>query len=254
MANLGFAKPNSARTAKIRASGSPRTRSKSRSKDKSTTKPNRQSRAVSLQNDRSRYDRPWWEDVLKQSSSPTMKVGNSDRGGWWRGTIKDTPAPGAYTLKDFIQERLGNPVSQTYRFKGEGRMRKPSPDQQPIVNQQVNLGQPREYDSIEKLKSREEPNISPASYNLMMPLLERVQSHNGVFRSSVKRFPTIYFTPKEGPAPGQYDVKYQVISQAITSSFQSKVPRFFVSYSQTPGPMTYSHNTQLSKGSRLSSI
>uniref|UniRef100_A0A4W3GYR7 Uncharacterized protein n=1 Tax=Callorhinchus milii TaxID=7868 RepID=A0A4W3GYR7_CALMI len=170
----------------------------------------------------------------------------------------DTPAPGAYTLKDFIQERLGNPVSQTYRFKGEGRMRKPSPDQQPIVNQQVNLGQPREYDSIEKLKII----IIIVIYFLCIP---QSHFHPSPNPNLFNPYATHALNPKqyllliipilkEGPAPGQYDVKYQVISQAITSSFQSKVPRFFVSYSQTPGPMTYSHNTQLSKGSRLSSI
>ncbi|XP_041063361.1 protein STPG4 [Carcharodon carcharias] len=72
---------------------------------------------------------------------------------------------------------------------------------------------------------------------------------NGVFASSIiavlRRPKLLFFTIgdkmklKEGPAPGQYDVMHQTLSQIMTSSFQSKVPRFFPTTSKTPGPGTY---------------
>uniref|UniRef100_UPI00398E4D3D protein STPG4 isoform X5 n=1 Tax=Pristiophorus japonicus TaxID=55135 RepID=UPI00398E4D3D len=98
--------------------------------------------------------------------------------------------------------------------------------------------------------------LSAASYNLRTPVFERSSarfgkvdfsslSSQGTFRSSVKRFPTIYFVPKEGPAPGQYNVKHQTLSPIMTSSFLSKVPRFLPSPSKTPGPGTYEPIRQL---------
>ncbi|XP_067900247.1 protein STPG4 isoform X2 [Heterodontus francisci] len=107
-------------------------------------------------------------------------------------------------------------------------------------------------------------SLSAASYNLRSPMFEKPSvrlskvnflspSSQGTFRSSVRRFPTIYFVPKEGPAPGQYDVKHHTVSQIMTSSFQSKVPRFLPSPSKTPGPGTYDPIRQLPSWSRAAS-
>uniref|UniRef100_A0A8C6UYM0 Uncharacterized protein n=1 Tax=Neogobius melanostomus TaxID=47308 RepID=A0A8C6UYM0_9GOBI len=43
------------------------------------------------------------------------------RGSWWLGTLKDTPRPGLYHIRDFIEESELNPVRRTYGFKGVGR-------------------------------------------------------------------------------------------------------------------------------------
>ncbi|XP_072351499.1 uncharacterized protein [Scyliorhinus torazame] len=92
--------------------------------------------------------------------------------------------------------------------------------------------------------------LTATSHNLKTPLFGKSTAKlgkvdflspfsQGNFRSSVKRFPTIYFVPKEGPAPGQYNVKHETFSQMITSSFQSKVPRFLTHPNKTPGPGAY---------------
>ncbi|XP_067900246.1 protein STPG4 isoform X1 [Heterodontus francisci] len=85
---------------------------------------------------------------------------------------------------------------------------------------------------------------------------------SGVFRQSYCNWeiPGIYrlsspavCLQKEGPAPGQYDVKHHTVSQIMTSSFQSKVPRFLPSPSKTPGPGTYDPIRQLPSWSRAAS-
>ncbi|KAM7385106.1 hypothetical protein PAMP_001203 [Pampus punctatissimus] len=43
------------------------------------------------------------------------------RGSWWLETLKDTPIPGFYHIRDFIEEAELNPVRKTYGFKGSGR-------------------------------------------------------------------------------------------------------------------------------------
>ena len=40
---------------------------------------------------------------------------------------QDTPIPGAYDLKDFVQELQGNPVRTTYGFKNAGRKKNADP-------------------------------------------------------------------------------------------------------------------------------
>uniref|UniRef100_A0A3B4WE76 Si:ch211-93n23.7 n=1 Tax=Seriola lalandi dorsalis TaxID=1841481 RepID=A0A3B4WE76_SERLL len=49
------------------------------------------------------------------------KVDLCGRGSWWLGTLKDTPVPGLYHIRDFIEEADLNPVRKTYGFKGVGR-------------------------------------------------------------------------------------------------------------------------------------
>ena len=40
---------------------------------------------------------------------------------------QDTPVPGTYDLKDFVEESHGNPVTTTYGFKNAGRKRNADP-------------------------------------------------------------------------------------------------------------------------------
>ena len=46
---------------------------------------------------------------------------------------QDTPIPGAYDLKDFVQELQGNPVRTTYGFKNAGRKKNADPSRKGSV-------------------------------------------------------------------------------------------------------------------------
>ncbi|XP_043916153.1 protein STPG4 isoform X2 [Protopterus annectens] len=84
-----------------------------------------------------------------------------------------------------------------------------------------------------------EVDVPPWHYNLIPGPVIKMPSKHVMFRSAVQRFPTIYFRPKEGPAPGHYELKGDV-QHAIKSSFQSRVPRFLpIRNQKTPGPGTY---------------
>uniref|UniRef100_A0A665TWZ7 Uncharacterized protein n=1 Tax=Echeneis naucrates TaxID=173247 RepID=A0A665TWZ7_ECHNA len=48
-------------------------------------------------------------------------VDQCGRSSWWTGTLKDTPIPGHYHIRDFVEEAELNPVRKTYGFKGAGR-------------------------------------------------------------------------------------------------------------------------------------
>ncbi|XP_028927985.1 protein STPG4 [Ornithorhynchus anatinus] len=78
---------------------------------------------------------------------------------------------------------------------------------------------------------------------------QHTPSRHYMFRSAVQRFPTIHFTPREGPGPGYYNLKEEKC-QPLTSCFQSKVPRFLPICSKTPGPGTYSPTRQMPKQPR----
>ncbi|XP_017319412.2 protein STPG4 isoform X1 [Ictalurus punctatus] len=45
----------------------------------------------------------------------------TDRSGWWKDTVKNTPFPGSYHIRDFIEEASLSPVRMTYGFMDSGR-------------------------------------------------------------------------------------------------------------------------------------
>uniref|UniRef100_UPI00398ECDB7 protein STPG4 isoform X2 n=1 Tax=Pristiophorus japonicus TaxID=55135 RepID=UPI00398ECDB7 len=210
---------------------------------------------------------------LAQKANSLVEERVSTRGGWWQENVKDKPFPGKYAIKDFIEEGLLNPVKQTYNFKGKGRSgtitsESQSGEQLAKIGRRpealIEVGKKTSSNQVLKNTPKkkithsvlQKGTLSAASYNLRTPVFERSSarfgkvdfsslSSQGTFRSSVKRFPTIYFVPKEGPAPGQYNVKHQTLSPIMTSSFLSKVPRFLPSPSKTPGPGTYEPIRQL---------
>ncbi|KAF6106507.1 sperm-tail PG-rich repeat containing 4 [Phyllostomus discolor] len=129
--------------------------------------------------------------------------------------------------------------------------------------------------------------LSPGQYDVLPPPVPKYASRNFVFRSTVQRFPTSYFTPRggregeregekhpherktwisclssipqqgtkptaqhEGPGPGHYNLNIPSAS-AVTSCFQSKVPRFLPSCSKTPGPGAYTASAQFPKQPRI---
>ncbi|XP_078085792.1 protein STPG4 [Mustelus asterias] len=204
----------------------------------------------------------------KQKKKSLSDGQESSRGGWWQENVKDTPPPGKYPIKDFIEEGLLNPVKRTYNFKAKGRVststsESQSHEQLPGSGQSsvalTEVGK-KSSTSLQVPKSPTKKKnahnaslkgtLTTPSYNFKAPVFGKSTFKlgkvdflspfsQGTFRSSVKRFPTIYFVPKEGPAPGQYNVKHQTLSQIMTSSFQSKVPRFLSHPSKTPGPGAY---------------
>ncbi|MEE6474199.1 hypothetical protein FKM82_010310, partial [Ascaphus truei] len=91
-----------------------------------------------------------------------------------------------------------------------------------------------------------EINTEPCQYDLRFPPVASFPCKHSMFRSAIKRFPTIYFVPKQGPGPGDYHVKSDS-SPVIASCFKSNVPRFLSSHSKTPGPGTYEPMRQLPK-------
>ncbi|RXM34429.1 Calmodulin [Acipenser ruthenus] len=137
--------------------------------------------------------------VFDKNSS---KDKGSDRSGWWRSTLKESPIPGTYEIRDFIREAQLNPVKQTYCFKGEGRKK--------------GVGAARKGDLL-----------LPGAYSHTdcIQLLEKQQVTYS-FKNSPRKdaFMLCYRDKKEGPAPGQYNVK-SAPPPAVTSCFRSAVPR-----------------------------
>ncbi|CAK8677965.1 unnamed protein product [Clavelina lepadiformis] len=44
---------------------------------------------------------------------------------WWRSFIKETPVPGHYEHRDFVNDGRKNPTPATYNFTGQGRRKEP---------------------------------------------------------------------------------------------------------------------------------
>ncbi|XP_072351282.1 protein STPG4-like isoform X2 [Scyliorhinus torazame] len=168
----------------------------------------------------------------KQKRNSLPEVQESSRGRWWQENIKDTPPPGKYPIKDFIEEGLLNPVKRTYNFKAQGRVSTTSSEshsreqlvkhgQNPVALTEVGkkssslqvLKSPTKKKSVHKASQK--GTLTATSHNLKTPLFGKSTAKlgkvdflspfsQGNFRSSVKRFPTIYFVPKT-PGPGAYD-------------------------------------------------
>uniref|UniRef100_A0A2K5ZQA2 Sperm-tail PG-rich repeat containing 4 n=1 Tax=Mandrillus leucophaeus TaxID=9568 RepID=A0A2K5ZQA2_MANLE len=201
------------------------------------------------------------------ASKPARKTSSFEREGWWRIALTNTPIPGTYHLKTFIEESLLNPVIATYNFKNEGRKKPPLVQRNnPVLNDLPQYMPPGVLDLLKKQaatysfkdKPRPSPStlvdkdqslqLSPGQYNVLPAPVPKYASRSCVFRSTVQRFPTTYFIPHEGPGPGDYNVKKPPTS-SITSCFQSRVPRFLPSRSKTPGPGAYTTLRQFPKQS-----
>ncbi|XP_072491762.1 protein STPG4 isoform X2 [Notamacropus eugenii] len=191
------------------------------------------------------------------------------REAWWRTSLKETPIPGTYTVRDFLEESQLNPVTLTYNFKNEGRKKIPlmemkrditlpdipkylPPNFIDLVSKQMASysfkDTPRQSPSMMCLKDQK-IDLSPGQYDIVPAPVPKFLARHYVFRSTVQRFPTYYFIPKEGPGPAYYDVKGSKINP-ITSCFQSKVPRFLPIRSKTPGPGAYTSALQMPKQPR----
>ncbi|KAI3362942.1 hypothetical protein L3Q82_011623, partial [Scortum barcoo] len=183
------------------------------------------------------------------------KVDLCGRGSWWLGTLKsmwehspnfcpfiiiqDTPVPGLYHIRSFIEEAELNPVRKTYGFKSMGRkaytlgVRKgdfllPGAYEYTDSIQEV-LTHQRSYSfkncprpDIITLGIRDkDTNTSPCDYDVTVKPVEKIPCKHVMFRSTVQR---ISFPPKEGLAPCHYNPQIRP-ARGITSCFKSTLPR-----------------------------
>ncbi|KAL2083778.1 hypothetical protein ACEWY4_021551 [Coilia grayii] len=189
----------------------------------------------------------------------------AQRGEWWINTIKDTPNPGTYHIRDFIEEAKLKPVRMTYGFRGTGRNGKTAQvlkgdmllpgayefldsTQQALLRQATCAfkNQPRPNNYMLGIRDKD-VNLSPCHYDTMEKPVPVLPCRHMMFRSAV---PRLTFLPKDGPAPGQYDIMTpQSCKPGISSCFKSTVPRLHSVRSRTPGPGTYEPAWQL--GQRL---
>ncbi|XP_066467924.1 protein STPG4 [Tiliqua scincoides] len=178
------------------------------------------------------------------------------RNTWWRESLRATPIPGAYPVRDFIEDAQLNPVKATYNFKGEGRKRLSIFQQMPDLTLPdtftycppsfVELAGKKLATYSFKNTSRKSPttlvyrdkNITtdPGQYDLFPPPVPTFPTKNYMFRSAVQRLPI--FGPKEGPGPGAYEIK-ETPPIPLRSCFLSKVPRQESAYTKVPGPGSY---------------
>ncbi|XP_077148354.1 protein STPG4 isoform X1 [Ranitomeya variabilis] len=187
----------------------------------------------------------------------------TERDAWWLYSFRESPCPGTYNVRDFLQDAKLNPVQQTYSFKGQGR-KKPLSSAgsgeallpgcykfckfSDLVEQ---LPRPSSFRSTSRsaflpgVKDKD-INTDPCQYNLISPPVDHHDCKHFMFRSTVQRFPTTHFIPREGPGPGDYNLR-NISTTSISSSFKSGVPRFRSILSKTPGPGTYDPTRQLPK-------
>ncbi|XP_066026586.1 protein STPG4-like [Pocillopora verrucosa] len=202
----------------------------------------------------------------RRSKSPYYEDPVSEREEWWRSTLKDTPVPGSYELKDFVKEMHGKPVRTTYGFKNAGRKRNADPSRK---GDKLMPGLYKHGTSIDELNKQHvtysfkscdryhtptalvgymdkefvKSQISPNTYYTGYKYVPKLPSKHPAFKSQERRFPTIYFKPREGPPPGEYKLSKDPIlpkGPNVTSPFKSKTPRFVQPHVlKTPGPGTY---------------
>ncbi|XP_027133819.1 protein STPG4 isoform X3 [Larimichthys crocea] len=169
------------------------------------------------------------------------KVDLCGRGSWWLGTLKDTPNPGFYHIRGFIEEGELNPVRKTYGFKGMGRKA------QTLGVRKGDLLLPGAYeftDSIQEVlmhqasysfKNCPRPDIitlgirdkhintSPCDYNVTAKPVEKIPCKHVMFRSTVQR---ISFPPKT-PGPGAYEPRWKLGDRLKTEAIDPSFSLFF---------------------------
>ncbi|XP_039267633.2 protein STPG4-like [Styela clava] len=175
---------------------------------------------------------------------------------WWRVTVKETPVPGTYKCRDFLDVAAMNPVQASYNFAGQGRSKEAG------IARSGELLLPGAYqhrDFLRDLENRriassfkssgrsrtptgfkdKDVEVPPWQYDLIRPPVNKMPSKHSAFRSQSSRFPSLNFKPKEGPPPGAYNPCQPTYRYKISSSFCSQTTRFGTSCTKVPGPGTY---------------
>ncbi|XP_025041641.1 protein STPG4 isoform X2 [Pelodiscus sinensis] len=173
------------------------------------------------------------EKASEKARERETSLGRRDT--WWSLSLRPTPTPGTYVVRDFIEDSQLNPVKPTYNFKGEGRKRvsifQPTAD---LTLPDVYTYTPPSFVELADKKpatysfkntARKSPSTlcfkdkdidtAPGQYDLFPLPVPTFASKQFMFRSAVQRFPTIYFTPKI-PGPGTYEPTRQFPKQPRT--------------------------------------
>lgn len=233
---------------------------------KPVSAPSRKSRQSYVTDGGSKMYRHPWEN--RKALSEEYETEMSGREGWWRTYIRETPVPGAYDLESqhwlYDLERRPN----TYRFKSDGRKVDPHPHgkgallmpgayehtdflkrfEKNPATYGFKTGERDQFDVLNFGKKDKDINVSPNAYEVQHYLtltVDKQPSRHSMFKSQSRRFPTIQFRPRDGPAPGNYE-SHQVAppKAAVSSCFKSKTPRFSSSHTRVPGPGSYEKTFQ----------
>ncbi|KAF0027166.1 hypothetical protein F2P81_019907 [Scophthalmus maximus] len=179
------------------------------------------------------------QDTVTWKDKAVSKVGDMSRGG--DRADKDTPLPGLYHIRDFIQEADLNPVRRTYGFKAVGRKAQtlgvrdgdlllPGAYDYTDSTQKV-LMRPASYSfkncprpDIDTLGIRDKHiNTSPCDYNVTAKPVEKIPCKHVMFRSTVQR---ISFPPKS-PGPGAYEPHWKLGDRLNTQVVDPSFSLFF---------------------------
>ncbi|XP_050610851.1 protein STPG4 isoform X3 [Macaca thibetana thibetana] len=197
------------------------------------------------------------------ASKPARKTSSFEREGWWRIALTNTPIPGTYHLKTFIEESLLNPVIATYNFKNEGRKKPPLVQRNnPVLNDLPQYMPPGFLDLLKKQaatysfkdKPRPSPStlvdkdqslqLSPGQYNVLPAPVPKYASRSRVFRSTVQRFPTTYFIPG-----WDFTMLARLVSNSGPQVICPPQPPKVLGLQKTPGPGAYTTLRQFPKQS-----
>uniref|UniRef100_A0A8B9LUT1 Si:ch211-93n23.7 n=1 Tax=Astyanax mexicanus TaxID=7994 RepID=A0A8B9LUT1_ASTMX len=109
----------------------------------------------------------------------------TERSGWWRQTLKDTPVPGTYNIRDFLEEASLNPLQRqaSYCFRSCPR---PNTCTLGIWDKDI--------------------NVSPCHYDVTVKPVPKLPCKHVMFRSAVQR---LSFLPRT-PGPGAYDPSWKM--------------------------------------------
>ncbi|XP_019371434.1 PREDICTED: uncharacterized protein C2orf61 homolog [Gavialis gangeticus] len=174
-----------------------------------------------------------------------------------------TPSPGAYAVRDFLEEAQLNPVKPTYNFKGEGRKR-PS-----IFHPKADLSIPGVYTymppsftdlarkGLATYSFKSTPRNSSNTLNFRDKNIDLAPGQYNLLPPEVPKFASKVSPPISTEGQGLIEMTVKSALQArklqklldlamsketlhpICSSFQSKVPRLLPIRSKIPGPGAY---------------
>ncbi|XP_065152041.1 protein STPG4 [Paramisgurnus dabryanus] len=179
-----------------------------------------------------------------------------------KGIERNSPIPGSYHIRDFIEEMGLNPVAKTYGFKSTGRgtlmmcVRKGDVLLPGAYNFTDSTNEALRRQATYSFKNcprsdnftlgiRDKDILLSGHYDVAEKPVSKSHCKHVMFRSAVQR---VTFHPKDGPAPGHYDLRPST-GIAVTSCFRSTVPRLNSVHTGTPGPGVY--DLTWPKGQRL---
>ncbi|CAH1263299.1 protein STPG4-like isoform X1 [Branchiostoma lanceolatum] len=205
------------------------------------------------------------ESGKRKKSENMMWEGPRSGREWWRSWLKETPVPGTYESRDFLEDQELNPVPITYNFKNEGRKKDADvlrrgdtllpgaynlkdflyPMQKSLHTYSFKNSN-RDNNRVLIGVRDKDHRVAPWEYETRFPPVQKSGSKHSMFRSSSQRVPK-YFVPKDGPGPGDYEYRPPSTAKTVTSSFRSRTPRFPTSHTKVPGPGSYQSTYQYPK-------